>query len=71
MIDLRKIFKRKKTMSINIEPPTADELSDQCFEDMIKANTDPDIMCENAFNTMVEEFEEEKVRIDGPHERNI
>ena len=75
MIDLRKIFKRRKTMSINIEPPTADEFSYQCFEDMIKVNSDPDIMCENALIAMIEEYEEERVlfqdTIDGPHERNI
>ena len=75
MIDLRKIFKRKKPMDFNIEAPTADELSAQCTEDRIKENTDPDIMCENALIVMIEEYEEERVlfqdTIDGPHERNI
>ena len=75
MIDLRKIFKRKKTMNINIDPPTADELSSQCFENMIEININPDIICENAFSDMIEDYEEEQVlfqdTIDGPHEFNI
>ena len=75
MIDLRKIFKREKTMNINIEPLTADELSDQCFENMIETNTNPDTICENAFNAMIEDYEKEQVlfqdTIDGPHEKNI
>tara|TARA_R110000822_G_scaffold60323_1_gene150382 strand:- start:12085 stop:12291 length:207 start_codon:yes stop_codon:yes gene_type:complete len=67
MIDLRKIFRRKNT--VEIEPLTVDEL----FEDKLKENTDPDIMCENALIAMIEEYEEERVlsqdTIDGPHER--
>jgi len=62
-------------MDFNIEAPTADELSDQCFENMIETNTNPDTICENAFNAMIEDYEKEQVlfqdTIDGPHEKNI
>jgi hypothetical protein len=54
MIDLRKIFRRKNT--VEIEPLTVDEL----FEDKFKENIDPDIMVQDALNTMIEEREKER-----------